>query len=121
MLWLTWIVSNVLLASLVALAAWFMQRRLRRPAIAHLLWMLVLVRLVTPPMVIMPLDKEPRTTACQNGTCSCGPHIASTARGMLPWILLGAWWVGASATGWTAWCRWKRFQCLLAHTAPAPP
>src|SRR5437867_3734591 len=116
--WLSWIVSNVLLASLLALAAWFMQRWLRRHAIAHILWALVLVKLVTPPLVSVSLQEPP--TACQNGTCCCGPHVQSTACAALPWLLLPAWSVGAAATGWTAWRRWNRFRYLLAHAVPAP-
>src|SRR5437763_1593197 len=119
--WLSCIVSNVLLASLLALAAWFMQRCLRRHAAAHVLWILVLVKLVTPPLVSVPLQAAPGNAACLNGTCSCGPHVPSTARAALPWILLAAWSVGAAATGWTAWRRWTQFQRLLAHAVPPPP
>ena len=49
--WLSCIVSNVILALLLALAAWFIQRKLRWHAIAHILRVLVLVKLVTPPLV----------------------------------------------------------------------
>jgi bla regulator protein BlaR1 len=119
--WLSCIVSNVLLASLLALAAWIMQRWLRRDAIAHMLWVLVLVKLVTPPLVSVSLQETPENVACLNGTCRCGPHVQSTARAALPWILLSVWSVGAAATGWTAWRRWNRFQYLLAHAVPAPP
>ncbi len=119
--WLSCIVSNVLLASLLALAAWFMQRCLRRHALAHVLWVLVLVKLVTPPLWSLPLQETPAPTACQNGTCGCGPHLQTTARATLPWILLAAWSVGAAATGWVAWRRWTRFRRLLTHAVPAPP
>src|SRR4051794_32499749 len=119
--WLSWIVSNVLLASLLALAAWIVQRWLRRPAIAHLLWVLVLVKLVTPPLVSVSLQEPPANSACLNGTCSCGPHVQSTALTPLPWVLLAAWSAGAAATGWIAWRRWNRFRSLLAHAVPAPP
>ena len=40
--WLSCIISNVVLASLLALTAWFVQRWLGRPAIARVLWVLVL-------------------------------------------------------------------------------
>src|SRR5260370_37146209 len=103
MAWLSCIVSNVLLASLLALAAWFLQRWLRRPAIAHLLWVLVLVKLVTPPLVSVSLQETPGNTACLNGTCSCGPHVQTTARATFLWILLLVWSIGAAATSWTAW------------------
>lgn len=118
---LSWIVSNVLLASLVALGAWYTQRSLRRPAIAHVLWVLVLVKLVTPPLVSFPLYDDPRKNACQNGTCGCGLHVPSTARIVLPWALFAAWSVGAVTTGWTAWRRWTWFRRLLTHAVPAPP
>jgi beta-lactamase regulating signal transducer with metallopeptidase domain len=121
MLCASWIISNVLLASLLALAAWFVQRWLRRPAIAHFLWVLVLVKLVTPPLVSVSLQDTPENTPCQNGTCRCGPHVQSTARAALPWMLLAAWGVGAAVMSRIAWCRWKRFRSLLAHAVPAPP
>src|SRR5947208_12189399 len=119
--WLSWIVSNVLLAALLALAACFMQRRLRRPAVAHVLWVLVLVKLVTPPLLSVPLQDPPENAACLNGTCRCGPHVQTPVRAALPWILLTAWSVGAVATAWTAWRRWNRFRSLLVHAIPAPP
>src|SRR5258708_19289018 len=51
----SWILSNLLLASVLALAAFFLQRGLRRPALAHAVWILVLVKLVTPPLVTLPV------------------------------------------------------------------
>jgi beta-lactamase regulating signal transducer with metallopeptidase domain len=43
-------VSNALVASVMALVA-FGVSRLRRPALAHGLWLLVLVKLITPPLL----------------------------------------------------------------------
>jgi bla regulator protein BlaR1 len=119
--WLSCIVSNVLLALLLALAAWFMQRCLRQHATARILWVLVLVKLVTPPLVSVSLPESPGNTACQNGTCRCGKHVQSTSRNSLSWVLLAAWSAGAGGAGWTAWRRWTRFRRLLAHAVPAPP
>jgi bla regulator protein BlaR1 len=123
MSWLSSIVSNVLLASMLALTAWFVQRRLRRPAFAHILWVLVLVKLVTPPLVSVPLRQFAGTLACRIGVCGCGKHslTQTLASDTVPWILVAAWSIGAAATGWTAWCRWTRFRRLLAHAVPAPP
>src|SRR3954447_7866702 len=43
--------SNALLATLLALPAWLAGRAFpRRPALAHALWLLVLLKLVTPPV-----------------------------------------------------------------------
>jgi beta-lactamase regulating signal transducer with metallopeptidase domain len=119
--WLSLVISNILLALLLALAAWFVQRWLGRHAIAHTLWVLVLVKLVTPPLVGVSLDEPPVNTACRNGTCSCGPHGQTPAPDTVPWALLAAWSVGAAATGWTAWRRWTRFRYLMAHAVPPPP
>jgi bla regulator protein BlaR1 len=120
--WLSWVVSNVLLALMLALAAWFIQRWLRRPAIAHILWVLVLVKLVTPPLVSVPLRGSPGSMACALGVCGCAEHARTPTfvSDNLPWVLLAAWALGAGATGWTAWCRWARFQRLMAHASPAP-
>ena len=68
--WLLGVVSNVLLALLLALTAWFVQRWLRWHGVAHILWVLVLVKLVTPPLVSVPIGKSPGSVACALGTCS---------------------------------------------------
>jgi beta-lactamase regulating signal transducer with metallopeptidase domain len=121
MTWLSCIISNVVLAGLLALAAWFIQHRLRLDAIARILWVLVLVKLVTPPLVSLPLREASPATACELGQCRCAHHPQSPSRATLPWILVGAWSVGAGATGWMAWRRWRRFRRLMAHGRPAPP
>src|ERR1700680_4977608 len=101
--WLSCIISNVVLASLLALTAWFVQRWLRRPAFARILWVLVLVKLVTPPLVSVPLREPSGTMACALGVCGCGQHARTQTivRDTLPWVLLAAWSAGAGATGWT--------------------
>ena len=121
--WLSLIISNVVLASLIAFSAWFVQRRLRRPAVARILWLLVLVKLVTPPAVSVPLVELPSTAACTLGLCHCPQHalVPPVVRDALPWVMLAAWSAGAGAMGWTAWRRWSRFQRLAAHAKPAPP
>jgi beta-lactamase regulating signal transducer with metallopeptidase domain len=47
---LSCIVSNTALAGVLALAAYGLQRFWRNPQLAHALWFLVLVKLVTPPV-----------------------------------------------------------------------
>src|SRR5437867_1092654 len=41
---------NAALAVLLALAAWLIGKALRRPALTHVLWVLVLLRLLAPPL-----------------------------------------------------------------------
>lgn len=48
-------VSNAVAASLLALAAGAAGHFCRRPALTHGLWLLVLLKLVTPPLVSIPL------------------------------------------------------------------
>jgi beta-lactamase regulating signal transducer with metallopeptidase domain len=119
---LSWVLSNVILALLLALAAWFAQRWLARHAVAHVLWLLVLVKLVTPPLVIVPLGQSPGAFACTLGLCGCDHHSPAQifVRNALPWILLAAWSAGAGTTAWLTWRRWARFRRLMAHARPAP-
>src|SRR4051794_22887480 len=48
-------VSNALLAGLLALVAALVARFARRPALAHGLWLLVLLKLLTPPLLPVPI------------------------------------------------------------------
>ena len=120
--WLSIILSNIILASLIALAAWFVQQRLARPAVARVLWILALVKLVTPPLASIPLIELPRTMACALGACGCEQHVggADFIRNTLPLGLFAVWCVGAAVTLLAAGRRWIQFRRLLAHAQPAP-
>jgi beta-lactamase regulating signal transducer with metallopeptidase domain len=120
MFWLSCVVSNVVLALFLALAAWLVQRGLRRPALAHALWVLTLVKLVTPPLVTVPLQETPLPPACQDGTCRCGLHGPAAGQATLAAVLGAVWLAGALATAGAAAWRWARFRRLAAHAVPAP-
>ncbi|HVX58976.1 MAG TPA: M56 family metallopeptidase [Pirellulales bacterium] len=47
--------ANALLASALAVVPWALGRWLRRPALAHLLWMVVLCKLLAPPLAPLSL------------------------------------------------------------------
>ena len=47
--------SNTVMAGVLALAAFGVGKACRRPALAHALWLLVLLKLVTPPLVRVPV------------------------------------------------------------------
>jgi len=121
MTWLSYILSNILLAALIALAAWFVQHRLRRPALARLLWLFALIKLATPSLVTIPLGQASGRLACTLGLCGCSQHAGAQdfVRAALATLLL-LWLIGAAATAWTAWQRWSRFRRLLSHAQPAP-
>lgn len=56
MTWLTTILlSNAVVVILLALPAWLAGRVFQRPAVAHALWTLVLLKLVTPPILALPI------------------------------------------------------------------
>ena len=51
MQWLTNVaLANAVAATLLAVVAWLISRCVRRPALVHVLWVLVLVKLITPPL-----------------------------------------------------------------------
>jgi beta-lactamase regulating signal transducer with metallopeptidase domain len=51
------LLANALLACPLALIAWFFGRRAKSPALAHALWLIVLLKLVSPPLVELPLSR----------------------------------------------------------------
>src|SRR5262249_54056834 len=62
------VLSNSLAACALAGAAWFAGRMLRRPAAAHGLWILVLLKLCTPPLFFVPLGwLAPAAAAVHDG------------------------------------------------------
>ncbi|MAG57607.1 MAG: hypothetical protein CMJ83_15045 [Planctomycetes bacterium] len=73
------VVGNVLVASAVAAGAWWVQRRARLPAIAHVLWVLVLVKLVTPPLFEVPL----LNAASNEAPGSRSLHVSSGSESVL--------------------------------------
>jgi beta-lactamase regulating signal transducer with metallopeptidase domain len=60
--------GNAVLATLLALLAAGLGRVLRRPALTHGLWLLVLIKLITPslwPVQVWPSDPEPATATAE--------------------------------------------------------
>ncbi len=121
MSWLSVVVSNVALASILALAAWIVQRRLGRPAVARTLWVLVLIKLITPPIATIPFVQPSSPIACTLGICRCGPHAPAPVWLVeaAPWVLLGAWLIGVAAIFVTAGRSWIRLNQVLSSAHPA--
>jgi beta-lactamase regulating signal transducer with metallopeptidase domain len=59
---MTWLVETALVNGVLvlplALLAWLVSHRGRRPALAHALWVLVLLKLLTPPLVRLPIQVQ---------------------------------------------------------------
>lgn len=82
-LWLIWlghaILSNVIVASLLSIIATVVGWRLRSPALAHGLWVLVLVKLITPPIVHVPI-LMPDWLPIAQFIANSGPAIQTSIR-----------------------------------------
>jgi hypothetical protein len=83
--------SNLVLSALLAVLASLVHRRGRYPALAHALWVLVLLKVVTPPIVVLPLLPGPDQAV--TGDPSGTPAIAA-ATGLSVWEALGGWLAG---------------------------
>lgn len=51
--------NNLLVSTILAVLAWVVQRRIPSPGLANLLWAIVLIKLVTPPIVAIPAMTVP--------------------------------------------------------------
>ena len=51
--------SNLVVATILAVFAWALQRRVRSASLANLLWALVLIKMVTPPLFAIPVFQIP--------------------------------------------------------------
>jgi beta-lactamase regulating signal transducer with metallopeptidase domain len=132
--------SNIVLAVPVALVALWAQGRGRRPFLAHLLWLVVLVKLVTPP--ILSLQVAPLSAAATHTLAPPVPSPDSAAeaietsglaallgrplpvRALLDWA--GLYWKEAAAGVWMlgsllvlagSCLRIVRFETLLRATS----
>src|SRR5262245_65871707 len=82
------IVRNAAMATVLALVVAIVARFARRPAVAHALWTLVLLRLVMPPIWNVPI-KIPGLDEAGGGTgttfvaAGCSPR-ESLSRGLKP-------------------------------------
>jgi beta-lactamase regulating signal transducer with metallopeptidase domain len=99
--WLNTAWNNAVLVSVLAGIAWVVSRWSARPALAHALWLLVLAKLVTPPLVSLPVP-------------AAWPQIDSplmTEGGAR--ILAAIWILGSIAVGSVLVVRGVRFNTLI--------
>jgi bla regulator protein BlaR1 len=139
--------GNAAVAAVLALLALAVGRVCRSPAVRHILWVLVLLKLITPPLFHVPLAVLPASWAeppakpspfvgCVLQTLPSAPApYESPARGKeyIPawwerWGVAGAdhwaftvWVVGAA--GWFIWQGRQivRFRCWVARAEDAGP
>ncbi len=84
-------VSNLIVSLLLALSAYLVQTKTKRPVIAHLLWLLVLVKLITPPLFNLNLIEWTATPSAE-----LLPFVGAGAVSMAPSIETGIDWAAES-------------------------
>ena len=89
---LTATLSNSLVALLLALFAYLLSKLLRNPPLLHFLWLLVLIKLVTPPWTYfsIALPESMQTTILAEGGGDIGNDAAGTEldSGVVPFAAL---------------------------------
>jgi len=73
--------SNACLSLALAIVAMVVGARARRPHLAHMLWLLVFVKLVTPPIATIPvvtIAAQGETTVMINNPSSPGLTLANS-------------------------------------------
>jgi beta-lactamase regulating signal transducer with metallopeptidase domain len=100
--------SNTALAALLAALAALTCRFVRRPALAHGLWLLVLVKLLTPPVLPLPTGTIGWLGSLWNWWTP------------LPWVLAVVWFAGSVTLAVLTLARIVQFQRILALARPAP-
>ena len=121
--------SNLLVSGVVAVAAYVVHRGGRYPVLSHLLWVLVLVKLVTPPLLTLPIVSLPTLSASSGPVALSGAtgavggaSLLSIAASSAVTALLLAWAAGSVIVLVASLWRIRRFDRLLRTTSqPAPP
>jgi beta-lactamase regulating signal transducer with metallopeptidase domain len=102
---------NAVLLTMLALVVALVDRRLRRPALSHLLWVLALAKLVTPPLITIGVG-WPFPFSVSGNWGHKFPLLVGSACAI--WGMGTAIWFARQ--GWLVW----RFRARFARAAPAP-
>ena len=54
--------SNLLVSTILAVVAWVVQRRVHSPSLVNLLWAIVVIKMVTPPLFSLPVVEVSRVS-----------------------------------------------------------
>ena len=135
--------ANAAAAGFLCLVAWLASHVVRRPSIVHALWALALLKLVTPPLLPVPLlplaplaSGAPAAPAAGPTAMGLGVGTASVPVGSVAGALVGTsatterppleraveltLAVGALVVGALAFTRARRFRRLLRRGQPVP-
>ena len=120
------VASNSLAAVALALVALAADRWVQHPAIRHALWLMVLLRLIAPPLVPLPLFESSTPTSPGFLTLleptGLTSESTSTTPSPPPVSPLGfLWCLGLSTTLLVMGIRGRHLQRLLSRSWAAPP
>lgn len=126
------VLINTATASLLAIAVALIGLTVRRPSVMHALWLVVLLKLFTPPLVeveTLPIgwfspggetsavETVPATTPV---VASPAPPTPAPRRLSLSTIGIGIWFSGAASIFLLALSRTRRFQRFVRDSPEAP-
>ena len=121
------VLSNALVALLMAVGIVVLSVRLKRPGVLHLLWLVVLVKLFVPPVLafsVLPAPEsggvtlEASAITLVPGDVDGAPEPLST-KAIVGWALVGVWALGSLSMLVVTLVRQRRFSILLARSKPA--
>jgi beta-lactamase regulating signal transducer with metallopeptidase domain len=129
------LVGNLALAACLASVAYAVHRSGRDPRLAHLLWIVVLIRLLTPPLLVRSVPALPRfqpsvaqspgDAAASVGSHAPGDPLAAWVSDVLlvhgPVALLLIWALGSLTILVVTLLRARRFDRVLRVTARDAP
>jgi len=123
------IASNLLVSATIAAVAWLIQSRQRHAALAHMLWTIALIKLLTPPLFTLPVVPF-STTNLASTTQADGP-TALVSTEALAQVTASSWQLDMLSIAGLAWLigsvgflfwsllRVTRFQRLLQSSSTA--
>lgn len=91
---------NAVLAAGLAAIAWCVSRCLKWPALSHALWLLVLLKLITPPLIELPVPAAEWVPAAIRETCE---EAQQAWRAWRPWSTVSRPQVAERATADSSW------------------
>ncbi len=126
--------GNLVLSGAIGALAYGVHRTGRYPALAHFLWALVLIKAITPPLLVVPVPLLDTAPAAASSVLGSWPPAGVPAGGSLIGSVAGAAGQYAGTAVVLAWAmgsvlvllasvrRIRRFGTLLRETSgPAPP
>lgn len=123
--------SNAIISAALALVATVVHRHGRYPSVAHLLWVVVLVKAITPPLLVLPAPWAGSDPTLPTGSALTAGGGVATFTGLAPPLpvadvqpaeagaaaLLAVWLIGSATVLLASLRRIRRFGRLLRDSS----